>query len=88
MTKLYIKKPIPISAIQWNGPEDNDKVLAKIEKGFMDDQYAIKTLEGWLTLTPGCWIVGEGYKKEYWPVDDEIFKATYEEYIDDCDQSL
>jgi hypothetical protein len=75
----YIKKAIPVTAIQWNGPEDNEKVLpAKITEGA--NLWLIHTLEGTLHLIPGCWIVGPGYKGEYWPVDEEIFAQTYEEY--------
>lgn len=91
MIKLYIKKPIPITAIQWFGPEDNDKLPnGKIELWMYTNpndcpklgpvRYQLRTYEGPLKLTPGCWIVGPGAKGEFWPIDEEIFRMTYEEY--------
>ena len=91
MRELYVKKAIPVQAIQWNGPEDNEKVMpAIVDKINVDraggelaigfDAYRIQTLEGWLNLVPGSYIVGPGHKGEYWPVDREIFEATYQKY--------
>lgn len=81
MSNLYRKKPIPVRAIQWNGPEDNKKCgPAEITRSGTPgwDGYQIKTYEGWLNLIPGSYVVGPGAKNEYWPVDAEIFEATYE----------
>lgn len=35
-----------------------------------------------MTVKPGVWIVGPGYSGEYWPVQDEIFQATYRKLQD------
>lgn len=75
---LYVKKPIPVRAIQWNGPQDNEKCLPAVIEHHDTDQ--IRTYEGWLNLIPGSYIVGPGPKGEYWPVECEIFEVTYEEY--------
>jgi hypothetical protein len=82
----YIKKALPVRAIQWNGPEDNEKVLpaaiSEVESMTMSPHrprmFTIQTLEGVLTIRPGCWIVGPGARGEYWPVQDDIFRETYE----------
>lgn len=37
----------------------------------------IKTLENWVDLKPGCWVVGPGAAGEYWPVQHAIFMRTY-----------
>lgn len=80
---LYVKKPIPVTAIQWNGYQDNEKCKPAVitrsgSSGWSG--FEIETLEGWLKLVPGCYIVGPGYKGEFWPVEKEIFEATYVEY--------
>ena len=38
----------------------------------------IKTLEGWLTVSPGDWII-KGVKGELYPCKPDIFAATYEQ---------
>ena len=40
-------------------------------------EYMIKTLEGWLAVSPGDWIV-TGIKGEKYPVKPDIFEKTYE----------
>lgn len=77
MSNTYIKKPIAVRAIQWNGPEDNEKILPIIVYS-VKEIWCIKTLEGWLNLTKGSYVVGPGLKGEYWPVDREIFEQTYQ----------
>jgi len=77
----YVKKPIPVRAVQWNGPEDNEKC----EPAFITtcpNGYEIATYEGWLKLIPGSYVVGPGAKGEYWPVEREIFEKTYVSYAD------
>jgi hypothetical protein len=70
----YCKKRIPVNAIQWHKAGDHAAVVLN-ESGCP----AIKTAEGWLSVVQGCWIVGPGAAGEYWPVQDAIFRATYEE---------
>lgn len=74
---LYVKKRIPVQAIQWYQPVFHPEVQVEAKTGC----YFIWTIENQrLYLTEGCWIVGPGHKGEYWPVDNEVFAATYEEY--------
>jgi hypothetical protein len=37
----------------------------------------IKTLEGWLTVSPGDWII-KGVQGEFYPCKPDIFEQTYE----------
>ena len=44
--------------------------------------YAIGTLEGSMTASPGDWII-RGVKGELYPCKDDIFKATYDPVPED-----
>jgi hypothetical protein len=82
MTKKYIKKPIPVEAIQWLG--DNPFEICN----FVGDDrlnmlegwghFFIETLEGEMRVDKGSWVI-KGPFGEFWPVKEEIFKETYEE---------
>jgi hypothetical protein len=88
MTKWYRKKPIPVTATQWFKHGDHPEVTGYDENWLIagEDEtpvnFGIHTLEGHIKVTPGCWIVGPGYSGEYWPVQDDIFRATYEPCTD------
>lgn len=89
--KLYVKRPLPVTAQQWFVGVEHPRVkkdafIAVTEDGFVRDQkpgtepYYLETLENQrLYLTEGCYIVGPGAGGEYWPVDEKIFEATYKE---------
>ncbi len=75
----FRKKPIIIEAEQFwpyklpwpEGVIPNDPTLAVNTKG------VIKTLEGWLTVSPGDWII-RGIAGEFYPCKPDIFAKTYE----------
>lgn len=73
----YIKKPVEVEAVQWNG-ENTEEILeftnrtAKLENGEMK----IATLEGTMTVNVGDYII-KGVKGEVYPCKPDIFKATY-----------
>ncbi len=75
----YIKKPIPVEAVQWNGHNEEEirdfygKELEHIGNGNL----MINTLEGRVLCRVGCYLV-KGIIGEFWPVQEEIFEATYE----------
>ena len=72
----YRKKPIEVDAVQWFKHGDHPAVHEYADsRGIYS---AIRTAEGMLRVTPGCWIVGPGAKGEYWPVQNDIFIETYE----------
>jgi hypothetical protein len=82
MVKLYVKRPMPVEAVQWFKEGDHPKVwVSYLDK----DTYHgfIETPEGLMKVVIGSWIVGPGYAGEYWSVKDDIFRNTYEEYTDE-----
>lgn len=81
--KTYVKKPIPIQAIQYTG--DNREEILEFTNGqaiFKDiagmKELVIRTLEGDMIAAPGSYVV-IGPRGEAYPVRGDIFKETYEE---------
>lgn len=86
--KRYRKKPVVIDAVRlteadidpiafWCGGEARSEVSPRDH----DDVYRyilIPTLEGVMKAEIGDWVV-KGVKGEFYPVKNDIFKATYEE---------
>ena len=75
----YIKKPIPIEAVQWTG-YNYDEICS-----FMKDinpiidganNLFIHTLEGDMRTEPGSYII-RGPVGEYYPCRKDIFEDTY-----------
>jgi hypothetical protein len=77
----YRKKPVVITAVQWNG--DMDAVKAVHGRDFPtygpphDGALRIETLEGDHACLRGDWIIC-GVKGEFYPCKPDIFAATYE----------
>ena len=76
----YVKKPIPITAIQWTG--ENHIELAEFTNGkclFRVGSPSIKipTLEGDMGANVGDYIV-RGVEGEFYPCRQDIFEKTYE----------
>jgi hypothetical protein len=83
--KQYIKKPIPVSALQWTGDnleeiksfctDDNGK-----EKCFTNhSDLWIHTREGQLKAVVGDYIM-RGIEGEFYPCGEQIFNKTYDEF--------
>ena len=79
----YIKKPVEIEAVQWNG-EITPNLLDLIKDNKRDCEInsnnrtlAIQTLEGVMTANAGDFII-KGVKDELYPCKPDIFKATYD----------
>lgn len=75
----YIKKPIEIEAIKWNGQNFGeiavfckDILLADTNK----DELLIKTLEGNMIASLGDYII-KGVNGEFYPCKPDIFEKTY-----------
>jgi len=86
----YIKKPIPVEAIQYTGSLENVSDLEEHFKGiqmhFQNDASVlithILTASGRMMVTTGDWILkGEDGKggHHFWPVSEEYFEHNYEE---------
>ena len=96
MPDRYRKRPVEIEAVQW--PVENlafrldarNKVLRWINSngGRIDvgDKHGttaiIETLEGYMRVSPGDWII-RGVAGEFYPCRSDIFDATYEPVTDD-----
>lgn len=76
----YIKKPIPVEAIQWNGNNFNeiyDFIIGQPIVVTTFNELVISTLEGDMKAPVGSWII-RGPLGEYYPCRQEVFKETYE----------
>lgn len=85
MIKKYVKKPIPIEAMQWTGMNRaeiaNFTHDARFTYNDMDIELYIHTLEGDMHANVGDYIV-KGIKGEVWVVRKDIFLETYEEVME------
>lgn len=81
----YVKKPIPIEAVQWFKLGDHPEVIDALPKykDYIPVQNGatgyIEKLEGGYFVTPGDWII-KGVAGEYYPCKPDIFEKTYELY--------
>ena len=90
MFKKYRKKPVVISAMQWEENVDYFIDFLKQNNIIITDslfyvyvrdsklELRFRTLEGIMTANIGDWII-IGVNGELYPCKDEIFKKTYEE---------
>lgn len=77
MTK-FRKKPIVIEARQWLGHEHfYPEWLCKALDQDRQERWGIETLEGFMLIGDGDWII-RGIKGEVYPCKPDIFAATYE----------
>ena len=88
--KRYRKKPVTIEAVQYDPPHNCAEVyaFAGLDYGVHHTaaptdchehaELTIPTLEGYMTASPGDWII-RGVAGEFYPCRDDIFAATYEE---------
>ena len=91
----YIKKPIPVDAVQWKG--DNVEEILDFMAGnspiFKHDEIIISTLEGNMRAPLGSYII-RGVDGEYYPCRNDIFEKTYRQVNDhlikcnNCNQSF
>jgi hypothetical protein len=85
----YRKKPVVIDAVQWFKMGDHPKVYQSITAAKLNSEWErrqglpdgsigeIKTLEGYMLVTPGDYII-TGVKGEHYPCKPDIFEMTYE----------
>jgi|694.fasta_scaffold139023_2 hypothetical protein len=84
-TKKYIKKPIPVSALQWTGENlEEIKAFCIDENGkemcFTTNEYLwIQTREGQLKAQVRDYIM-KGIEGEFYPCAESIFKKSYDEF--------
>lgn len=77
----YRKRPVVIEAAQWlpqsNGGFSTPPAPENVLRQTTGNGWQIRTLEGWLDLTPGDWII-RGVAGEHYPCKPDVFSATYE----------
>lgn len=88
MIKRYVKKPIPIEAIQWQVHLGSQMQLEEFVKDpfsirfgadIMDCDYAyITTLQGQFKVKPGDYII-KGVRGQFYSCDKDIFQESYDE---------
>lgn len=94
IAKNYIKKPVVVRAVQYQGDLGwgVHKVFPAMRFSTETDEASpnspdqehmlIETLEGVMTASKGDYII-EGVKGEYYPCRQDIFEETYEEVVDE-----
>lgn len=86
MPREYIKKPVVVEAIEWDG---SDQEATKIVKWIKDyggicnwfenpNQIVISTLEGNMIANPNDFII-RGVVGEFYPCKPSIFHKTYQD---------
>jgi hypothetical protein len=84
MIQKYVKKPIIVEAIQWNGRNTEDILkFCKVAEATLFD-ITIKTLEGNMKAEIGDYII-KGIKGEFYPCKADIFEETYDQVISEND---
>jgi hypothetical protein len=76
----YRKKPVEVEAFQWfeeMGEMPEIRLIGYREISGEIVRYDIKTLEGWMRVTNGDWII-TGVKGEKYPCKADIFEMTCE----------
>jgi hypothetical protein len=76
----YRKRPVVVEAEQWLPNRNGElpvlpapaNVLRQTSAGWQ-----IRTIEGWLDLTPQDWII-RGVAGEHYPCKPEVFTSTYD----------
>ena len=80
MPAKYVKKPIPITAVQWTGYNKAEIIKFTHHRcRFRDGKISIiiPTLEGDMGAMDGDFII-QGVDGEFYPCRKEIFLKTYE----------
>lgn len=74
----YRKKPVAIDAVQYlHNMKTNPKGVCRCNNVPHGGVPHVHTLEGFLQVTPGDWII-TGVKGERYPCKPDIFELTYE----------
>ena len=75
----YRKKPVIIEAFQYNKGDSIDFPLVSNwdNNPMTPDKISIETLEGWMNVSPGDYII-TGVKGEVYPCKPDIFELTYD----------
>ena len=78
----FVKKPVVIEAIQYDGTNITEiesfvgEKLSIIIFSVEDTQLVIPTLEGYMKISKGDYVI-KGIKGEFYPCKPDVFKSTY-----------
>ena len=79
----YTKKPVTITAVEWDGTEESFRQIRELAKDSArlvnrtpEGKVEIPTLEGIMTADIGDMII-QGIKGEVYPCKPDIFEMTY-----------
>ncbi len=77
----YIKKPLVIDAVKWNGSNIDEVQLTlgivEVQQELCSDELIIPTLEGNMIASKGDYVI-KGIKGEFYPCKPDIFEASYD----------
>lgn len=77
--RRYRKRPVIVQAIRWKPNERRPPLPRKFcRRHLWSRKWQIMTLEGWVNIEPGDWIV-RGTVGELYPVKHHVFKVTFDE---------
>lgn len=82
MIQTFVKRPVEVEAVLWDGTEDCQREIVNWSKGavsgWFDEEYflSVNTLEGVMRADVGHWII-RGVAGEFYPCKPEIFAETY-----------
>ena len=80
--RRYVKRPVVIEAMQYDGRNTNEVAGWLMENGvhvgWSNAAMVIPTLEGRMEASPGDWVI-RGVKGEFYPCKPDIFAAMHEE---------
>lgn len=85
MIGQFVKRPIPVKAVQWTGDNFNEICLLFADSCLgleaINKVLVIPTLEGSYSACPGHYII-RGVKGECYPCREDIFRETYVPFED------
>ena len=79
----FVKKPVVIEAVQYNGTNITEiesfvgAKLSTIMSSVEDTQLVIPTLEGYMKVSKGDYVI-KGIKGEFYPCKPDVFEKTYD----------
>lgn len=77
----FIKKPIPIHGVQWDGRKETVDYIRIVWNGSVvveeNGDLLINTLDGWMRCKKGDWIM-RGVDGELYPIKNTILKKSYD----------
>jgi hypothetical protein len=83
--KQYVKKPIPVSALQWTG-DNLEEIKAFCTDSNGDSKYFTNNNDLWILTREGQLMakvfdyIMKGIEGEFYPCDEYIFLKSYDEF--------